>query len=136
MNKILEINAVNMTAKVQPGVILGDLKLAVEKENLFFPPDPSNYKVSTIGGAIAQSSAGANAFKYGSIKNYVLSLKVVTADGKLMELGIGVTKETVGYHLSELVIGSEGTLAIVVEATLKLIPFYEHFEITQLYEVA
>ena len=122
MNKILEINTVNMTAKVQPGVILGDLKQIVERENLFFPPDPSNYKVSTIGGAIVQASSGANAFKYGSIKNYILSLKVVTANGKVMDLGIGVTKETVGYHLSQLIIGSEGTLAIVVEATLKLIP--------------
>lgn len=122
MNKILEINNVNMTATVQPGVILGDLKTVIEQENLFFPPDPSNYKVSTIGGAIAQSSAGANAFKYGSIKNYILSLKVVTAEGKVMDLGIGLTKETVGYHLSQLMVGSEGTLAIIVEATLKLIP--------------
>ena len=125
MNKILEINTTNLTAKVQSGVILGDLKECVEEKKLFFPPDPSNYKISTIGGAIAQSSAGANAFKYGTIKNYVLSLKVVTADGKLMDLGVGVTKESVGYHLSQLIIGSEGTLAIIVEATLKLIPLPE-----------
>ncbi|MBE7703045.1 MAG: FAD-binding protein [Cyanobacteria bacterium SIG28] len=122
MNKILEFSPVNMTIKVQSGVILGDLKDFVEEHNLYFPPDPSNYKVSTIGGGIAQSSSGAKAFKYGSIKDYVLSLKVVTAEGKLMTLGAETIKDSVGYHLGQLIIGSEGTLAIVVEAVLKLIP--------------
>lgn len=122
MNKILEINQTNMYAKVQPGVILGDLKAEVERLNMFYPPDPSNYKVSTIGGSIAQSSGGAKSFKYGTTKDYVLSLKVVTADGTLMTLGAETSKDSVGYHLAQLVVGSEGTLAIVVEATLKLIP--------------
>lgn len=122
MNKILEINTTNLTAIVQPGVILGDLKNVVEKENLFYPPDPSNYKVSTIGGSIAQSSGGAMSFRYGTTKDYVLSLKVVTADGNLMVLGTNTSKNAVGYHLSQLIVGSEGTLAVVVEATLKLIP--------------
>lgn len=122
MNKIIEINPVNFTAKVQPGVILGDLKTAVEEFGLFFPPDPSNHKVSTIGGAIAQSSGGAMSFKYGSTKDYVLSLKVVTAEGKIMTLGAETSKDSTGYHLNQLIVGSEGTLAIVVEATLKLIP--------------
>ena len=75
MNKILDINPVNLTAKVQPGAILGDFKKAVEKLNLFFPSDPSNYKVSTIGGAVSQSSGGAMTFKYGTIKNYILSME-------------------------------------------------------------
>ena len=122
MNKILEINPSNMTARVQPGVILGDLKTAVEGLGLFFPPDPSNYKVSTVGGAIAQSSGGAMTFKYGTTKDYVLSLKVVTSDGKLMTLGANTIKDAVGYHLAQLMVGSEGTLAIIVEAELKLIP--------------
>ncbi len=122
MNKILEINTTNMTAKVQPGVVLGDLKQQVENLGLFYPPDPSNYRVSTIGGSIAQSSGGALSFKYGTTKDYVLSLKVVTADGNLMTLGAETSKNSVGYHLSQLIVGSEGTLAIVVEATLKLIP--------------
>lgn len=122
MNKIIEINKSDMTATVQPGVILGDLKNAVEKEGLFFPPDPSNFAVSTIGGAIAQSSGGAMAFKYGTTKDYVLSLKVVTSDGKIMNLGAGTSKDSVGYHLSQLMVGSEGTLAIIAEAKLKLIP--------------
>lgn len=122
MNNILNINLSNMTATVQPGVILGDLKSEAEKLGLFYPPDPSNYKVSTIGGSIAQSSGGAMSFKYGTTKDYVLSLKVVTADGELMKLGVGTIKDATGYHLSQLMVGSEGTLAIIVEATLKLIP--------------
>ena len=122
MNKILEINTDNMIVKVQPGVILGDLKNAVEKEGLFYPPDPSNFKVSTIGGSIAQSSGGALAFKYGTTKNYVLSLKVVNASGELITLGSETTKDATGYHLAQLMVGSEGTLGIIVEATLKLIP--------------
>lgn len=122
MNKILEIDALNMTATVQPGVVLGDLKMAVEDLGLFFPPDPSNYKVSTIGGAIAQSSGGAFGFKYGTTKDYVISLKVVTSDGRLLTLGANTVKDSAGYHLAQLMVGSEGTLAIIVEATLKLIP--------------
>lgn len=122
MNKILEINRTNMTARVQPGVILGDLKKEVEEIGLLYPPDPSNFKVSTIGGSIAQSSGGAMSFKYGTTKDYVLSLKVVTAEGKLMTLGAETIKDASGYHLGQLIVGSEGTLAIVVEAVLKLIP--------------
>ena len=122
MNKILDIDAVDMTITVQPGVVLKDLKAEVDKKNLFFPPDPSNYAVSTIGGAIAQSSGGAFGFKYGTTKDYVLSLKVVTADGKLLQLGANTSKNSTGYHLSQLIVGSEGTLAIIVEAVLKLIP--------------
>ena len=122
MNKILDINVSNMTALVQPGVVLGDLKQAVENIGLFFPPDPSNYKVSTVGGAIAQSSGGAMTFKYGTTKDYVLSLKVVTGEGKLMTIGANTVKDAVGYHLAQLMVGSEGTLAIIVEAELKLIP--------------
>lgn len=122
MNKILELNPSNMTVRVQPGVILGDLKNVVEEAGLFYPPDPSNFKVSTIGGSIAQSSGGAMSFKYGTTKDYVLSLKVVTADGNLMTLGAETIKDAAGYHLNQLIIGSEGTLAIVVEAVLKLIP--------------
>ena len=122
MNKIIEFNAENMTMKVEPGVVLGDIKKLAETENLFYPPDPSNYKVSTIGGSIAQSSGGAMSFKYGTTKDYILSLKVVLADGSLLHLGAGTIKDAVGYHLNQLIIGSEGTLAIVVEAELKLIP--------------
>lgn len=122
MNKILEINKTNMTATVQPGVVIGELQKQVETEGLFFPPDPSNMRVSTIGGAIAQSAGGPKTFKYGTTKDYVLGLKVILADGSLIKTGSNTIKNATGYHLEQLFIGSEGTLGIVVEATLKLIP--------------
>ncbi len=121
MNKILEINPVNMTAKVQPGVIVGDLQKEVEKLGLFYPPDPSNLKVSTIGGSIAQNSAGARCFKYGATKDYVIDMRVVMADGQLIRTGSNTIKNATGYNLGSLFIGSEGTLGIVVEATVKLL---------------
>ncbi len=122
MNKILEINKTNLTARVQPGVVLGDLKQEVDKLGLFYPPDPSNFKVSTVGGSIAQASGGARSFKYGSTKDYILSLKIISATGEIMQLGSETSKDAVGYHLNQLFVGSEGTLGIIVEATLKLIP--------------
>ena len=122
MSKILEINPENMTATVQPGVILGDFQKEVEKYGLFYPPDPSNLAVSTIGGSIAQSSGGAKSFKYGTTKDYVLDLKVVMADGRILKTGANTIKNATGYNLTSLFVGSEGTLGIVVEATLKLIP--------------
>ena len=122
MNKILELNRENMTATVQPGVILGDLQKEAEKVGLFYPPDPSNLAVSTIGGSIAQSSGGAKTFKYGSTKDYVIDLKVVMADGQILRTGASTIKNATGYNLNSLFVGSEGTLGIVVEATLKLIP--------------
>ena len=125
MNKILEFNPTDMTMRVQPGVILGDIKKLAESEKLFYPPDPSNFKVSTIGGSIAQSSGGAKSFKYGTTKDYILALKVVLPDGVLMKIGSGTIKDAVGYHLNQLIVGSEGTLAVVVEAQLKLIPLPE-----------
>lgn len=121
MNKIIEINPENMTARVQPGVIVGDLQQAVEKLGLYYPPDPSNLKVSTIGGSIAQNSAGARCFKYGATKDYILDMLVVTANGQLIRTGSNTMKNAAGYNLGSLFIGSEGTLGIVVEATLKLI---------------
>ena len=122
MNKIIEINKENMTAKVQPGVILGDLQKEVEKIGLLYPPDPSNLKVSTIGGSIAQASGGAKTFKYGSTKNYILNLRVVTASGEILVTGADTVKNATGYNLTSLFVGSEGTLGIITEATLKLIP--------------
>ncbi len=122
MNKILEINPSNLTARVQAGVVVGDLQHEVEKFGLYYPPDPSNLAVSTIGGSIAQASAGAKAFKYGSTKDYVLDLLVVTANGEILKTGSSTIKNATGYNLNSLFVGSEGTLGIVVEATLKLIP--------------
>ena len=122
MNKILEINQENLTARVQAGVVVGALQAEVEKLGLFYPPDPSNLKVSTIGGSIALSSGGPRTFKYGSTKDYIIDLKVVLADGSIIKTGSNTAKNSTGYHLSQLFIGSEGTLGIVVEALVKLIP--------------
>lgn len=122
MDKILGINKTDMTAIVQPGVVVGKLVEEAEKLGLFYPPDPSNLKVSTIGGSIAQSAGGPKTFKYGTTKDYILALKVVLADGSLMITGSNTIKNATGYPLTQLFIGSEGTLGIVVEATVKLIP--------------
>ena len=122
MNKILEINKENMTARVQPGVIVGNLQAETEKVGLYYPPDPSYLAHSTIGGSIAQNSAGARTFKYGATKDYVLDMLVVTSRGEILRTGSNTIKNSTGYNLGSLFIGSEGTLGIVVEATLKLIP--------------
>ncbi len=133
MNKIIEINKKNMTATVQPGVVLGDLLTEIEKSGLFYPPDPSNLKVSTIGGSIAQASGGAKTFKYGSTKNYILNLEIVTANGEIIKTGSDTVKNATGYNLTSLFVGSEGTLGIITEAVLKLIPKPEAAEVMMAY---
>lgn len=133
MNKILEINPENMTARVQPGVVVGDLQKAVEKQGLFYPPDPSNLKISTIGGSIAQNSAGARCFKYGATKDYIIDMLVVMANGKLIRTGSNTIKNATGYNLGSIFIGSEGTLGIVVETTIKLIPKPEETQVIMAY---
>ncbi len=122
MNKILYFTPADMTITVQPGVTVGEIQKAVEAVGLFYPPDPSNLKISTIGGSIAQNSAGARCFKYGPTKNYIIDMQVVMANGEVIRSGSKTVKNTVGYDLNNLFCGSEGTLGIVVEATLKLIP--------------
>ncbi len=133
MNKILEISVENMTARVQPGVIVGELQKQAEALGLYYPPDPSNLAVSTIGGSIAQASGGARTFKYGSTKDYVLDLLVVTADGNILRTGSSTIKNATGYNLNTLFVGSEGTLGIVVEATMKLIPKPETVRVIMAY---
>ena len=133
MNKILEINPENMTARVQPGVVVEDLQKAVEKQGLFYPPDPSNLKISTIGGSIAQNSAGARCFKYGATKDYIIDMLVVMANGELIRTGSNTIKNATGYNLGSIFIGSEGTLGIVVEATIKLIPKPEETQVIMAY---
>lgn len=133
MNKIKEINRENMTAIVEPGVILGEFQKQADKLGLFYPPDPSNLAVSTIGGSIAQSSGGAKSFKYGTTKDYVIDLKVVTANGEILQTGANTIKNATGYNLGSLFVGSEGTLGIIVEATLKLIPKPESKKVLMAY---
>jgi len=133
MNKILNIDRNNLICTVQPGVIVGNLQQEVSDLGLFYPPDPASLKVSTIGGSIAQSSGGPRGFKYGTTKDYVLGLEVMLADGTLLKTGGTTVKNVTGYNLTQLFVGSEGTLGIVVEATLKLIPKPEEQQVMLAY---
>ena len=122
MNKILNIDENNFTCVVQPGVVVEQLQQKVEKLGLFYPPDPSNLRVSTIGGSIALSSSGPRYLKYGGTKDYVIGLEVVLANGEIMRTGGITAKNVTGYNLTQLFIGSEGTLGIITEAIIRLIP--------------
>ena len=122
MDKIIEINKDNLYCIVEPGVVVEDLQNAVEKQNLFYPPDPSNLKVSMIGGSIGLSSGGPHTFKYGSTKDYIIDLEVVTSNGTIMHTGSSCSKDVTGYNMTQLFVGSEGTLGIVTKATIRLIP--------------
>ncbi|MEW5821858.1 MAG: FAD-linked oxidase C-terminal domain-containing protein [Cyanobacteriota bacterium] len=126
MDKIIVINKEDLFCKVQVGLVTEKLQKEVEKIGLFFPPDPASLRVSTIGGNIAESSSGPRCLKYGGIKDYVLGLKVVLADGNIIETGGVTVKNVTGYNLTQLFVGSEGTLGIICEATLKLIPYPEY----------
>ncbi len=126
MNRIREIDTENFTADVEPGVITGDLQSAVEAKGLFYPPDPSSLKFSTIGGNIAECAGGPRAVKYGVTKDYVLGLEVVTPTGEIIDTGTKKNmKSVVGYDLTRLMVGSEGTLGIVTRAFLRLIALPE-----------
>jgi glycolate oxidase len=122
MNRILEIDEENLVAVVEPNVITGDLQEAVEKVGLFYPPDPASLKTSAIGGNVAECAGGPRAFKYGTTKQYVLGLQAVLPNGDVIETGGKVVKNVVGYDLTHLLVGSEGTLAIVTRIILRLVP--------------
>ncbi|MFF2588280.1 glycolate oxidase subunit GlcD [Peribacillus butanolivorans] len=125
MNSLLEIDEENLTATVQPGLITLDLIYAVEKKGLFYPPDPSSMKISTIGGNINENSGGLRGLKYGVTRDYVIGLEVVLPNGDIIRTGGKLAKDVAGYDLTKLFVGSEGTLGIVTEAILKLIPIPE-----------
>ncbi|WEY90995.1 glycolate oxidase subunit GlcD [Bacillus subtilis] len=122
MNQILEIDEENLTATVQPGVITLDMIRAVESKGLFYPPDPSSMKISTIGGNINENSGGLRGLKYGVTRDYVIGLEVVLANGDIIRTGGKLAKDVAGYDLTRLFVGSEGTLGIVTEAIVKLVP--------------
>jgi glycolate oxidase len=122
MNRILEIDEVNLLAIVEPNVINGDLQRAVEAVGLFYPPDPASLDTSSIGGNVAECAGGPRAFKYGTTKRYVLALEAVLAGGEVIHTGSKAVKNVVGYDLTQLLVGSEGTLAIITKITLRLIP--------------
>jgi glycolate oxidase len=122
MNRILEIDETNLLAVVEPNVITADLQRAVEKVGLFYPPDPASLEMSSIGGNVAECAGGPRAFKYGTTKRYVLALEAVLPTGEIVESGSKAVKNVVGYDLTQLLVGSEGTLAIITKVTLRLIP--------------
>jgi glycolate oxidase len=121
MNKILEIDTSNSTIRTQAGVVTADLQAEVEKIGLFYPPDPSSIRHSTIGGNIACNAGGPRCLKYGVTGNYVLGLTVVLADGKILKTGGKPIKDVTGYNLTGLFTSSEGTLGLITEALLRLV---------------
>jgi glycolate oxidase len=122
MDRILEIDPRNLTALVQPGVLTAKIDEEAAKHGLFYPPDPGSMKVSTIGGNVAENSGGLRGLKYGVTRDYVLGLEVVLASGELLKCGTKCVKDVAGYSIKDLFIGSEGTLGVVTQVLLKLLP--------------
>ncbi len=122
MKKIIEIDPEDSIAVVQPGVVNMDLQRAAQRLGLFFPPDPASWETATIGGNLAENAGGPRCLKYGVTKDYVLGLEVVLPDGRTMRTGGRTIKNVAGYDLTGLFVGSEGTLGVITEATLKLLP--------------
>lgn len=122
MNKIIQISIEDRLAIVQPGVVYADLEKALAPHGFFFPPDPASGKVSTLGGNAATNAGGLKGAKYGTTRDYVLGLQVVLPDGRIMRTGSRTMKSVSGYDLTRLFVGSEGTLGIITEITLKINP--------------
>ncbi len=122
MSRILEIDPANLTATVQPGVVIQDLNTAVAPYGLLYPPDPGTVATATMGGSIAENSGGLRGLKYGVTKHYVMGMEVVLANGDMVRFGGKTVKNVTAYDFANLFVGSEGTLGIVTEITVKLIP--------------
>lgn len=120
-NNILEIDKKNMIVRVQPGVVNKHLQDAVEKEGLFYPPDPASQDYSTIGGNVSENAGGMRAAKYGITKDYVMAIRAVLPNGSIIRAGKKTIKDVAGYNIAGILIASEGTLAVITEITLKLI---------------
>ena len=126
LNRILEIDAENQVAVVEPGVITGQFQAAVKKVGLFYPPDPASRDFCTMGGNVAECSGGPSAVKYGVTRDYVLGLEVVLPDGRLIHTGVRTAKGVVGYDLTRLFTGSEGTLGIITKIVVRLLALPTH----------
>jgi len=125
MNRIIEIDERNMVVTVEPGVINAHLKERLESFNLFYPPDPSSMDFCTLGGNVAENAGGPKAIKYGVTRDYVLGLEMVLPDGSVITTGVRTLKGVVGYDLTRLIVGSEGTLGIITKIFLRVIPMPE-----------
>ncbi len=121
-DQILSVDQDNLICKVEPGVITAHLQEAVEKVGLYYPPYPASLNISTIGGNVAECAGGLKAVKYGVTRDYVLGLTVVLPTGEIIKTGVETMKGVAGYDLTRLIVGSEGTLAVITEVTLRLIP--------------
>ncbi|OEH84481.1 glycolate oxidase subunit GlcD [Desulfuribacillus stibiiarsenatis] len=126
MDKILEVDAENLTATVEPGVIIQDLNDAVMVHGLIYPPDPGTVKTATMGGSVAENSGGLRGLKYGVTKHYVMGMELVMANGDLVKFGGKTVKNVTAYDFVKLFTGSEGTLGIITKIIVKLIPAPEH----------
>jgi glycolate oxidase len=122
MNRILEVNTSNRYAIVEPGVVISEFQRAVEKLNLFYPPDPGSATVASMGGAVAMNAGGMRGVKYGVTRDYLMGLEVVLPSGERMETGAATAKDVTGYDLTRLICGSEGTLALVTKIIVRLLP--------------
>lgn len=125
MNRILEIDQANLTALVEPGVTTASLASAVQKEGLFYPPDPGSMAISTIGGNVATNAGGLRGLKYGVTRDFVLGLEVILASGEVLQTGGKCKKDVAGYNLTSLFVGSEGTLGVITQVLLRLLPLPE-----------
>ncbi len=126
MSDIIEIDEPNRLVTAQPGISLGALKSAVQEKGFFYPPDPSSAKTAMLGGTLAECAGGLNCVKYGTTKDWVQNIKAVLPTGEQVQFGTKARKNVVGYNFLQLMIGSEGTLGIITEATLRLIPYPAH----------
>ena len=126
LDRIISIDRDNLIAKVEPAVITAHLQKEVERVGFFYPPDPASFRISTIGGNVAECAGGLRAVKYGVTRDYVLGLTVVLPTGEIIRTGVETAKGVVGYDLTRLIIGSEGTLAVITSVTLRLIPKPSH----------
>ncbi|HPM35807.1 MAG TPA: FAD-binding protein, partial [Spirochaetota bacterium] len=122
MNRIVEVDDKNMTITVEPGVVTAEINKAVSSKKLFYPPDPASLNECTIGGNAAVSAGGPHAVKYGTTKDYILGMEFITVDGTKMHWGAKTVKNSAGFSLGQLIVGSEGTLAFVTKLILKLVP--------------
>ena len=122
LDKILSVDAANLTVRAQCGAITAAIDAAANKHGLFYPPDPGSMKISTIGGNVAENSGGLRGLKYGVTRDYVMGLEVVLPDGRIAQFGNACVKDVAGYSMKDLFIGSEGTLGIITEVLLKVLP--------------
>lgn len=128
LNRIIEIDQDNMVAIIEPGVITGDFQRELRRAGLFYPPDPASLKFCTIGGNVGEGAGGPSAVKYGVTKDFIMGLEVVLANGEILNTGTRTEKGVVGYDLTRLFVGAEGTLGIITKIITRLLPLPEHKE--------